>query len=97
MAQGMFSSMFQAKNASTDNAYEEKPASKLVMPGPDKYQLPSTFSEEKLPTALNIFKSDSVRDFTMAQIKRGPGPAFYKPQNVQAMRIYNFNPKEKWI
>mmetsp|Transcript_6310 Transcript_6310/g.4755 ORF Transcript_6310/g.4755 Transcript_6310/m.4755 type:complete len:127 (+) Transcript_6310:913-1293(+) len=97
LAQGMFSSMFQAKNQQQSPYFDSDHKQKVVLPGPGQYSLPGTISEERLPSAMNIFKSDSVRDFGLGQVKRGPGPAYYKPQDVAATRIYNFNPKSKWI
>ena len=43
-----------------------------------------------------MFKSDSVRD--LSDVKRGPGPAFYKKLDEPfRKKILNHNPSDKWF
>lgn len=66
------------------------------MPGPGYYDIKSTIKSDKKAVSQSIFKSDSVRD--LAMIKRGPGPALYKPQFEESKKVFNFNPsKSLWV
>jgi hypothetical protein len=55
----------------------------------------SSLPLEKQAVTSSIFKSDSVRE--LAMVKRGPGPALYKPESAENQRILNFNPAKKFI
>ena len=61
-------------------------------PGPGYYEVSNfRFSNEKEAVGSSMFKSDSVRD--LGNVKRGPGPAFYKnPLQPDPKKMFNFNP-----
>lgn len=64
------------------------------MPGPGAYDVKNfSIPEDKKAVSGSIFKSDSVRE--LAQIKRGPGPSYYKMPGIpESKRLFNFNPSK---
>ncbi len=64
------------------------------LPGPGYYDVQTKeVITEKKAVSSSMFKSDSVRD--LLQLRRGPGPAFYKNSiPVDDKKTFNFNPSK---
>lgn len=76
--------------------YNPAPTSAGHMPGPGAYE-PRKVAQAQVTSAVSAFLSLTERDFPIREVKRGPGPCFYKPESPIGKKSFILNSKKRWV